>query len=415
MRVRLQLCALLLGLLGPASGLLQASASGTLLSSILIRSSSSNGTAPAGVDLSFDSASQPIITLSLSLDVNSLKFGDNYYAYSFRGNNGAILAIDSGGINFSSKSESDVSFDSSLGLQLLSSQTWMINGSLDVASDIAGPERQAAGVDIESANKAVLSRVTLSGNNTYTGGTTIGPHIELIAANNHALGSTGAVTLNGGTLAASSGVNLAFDSSHPLVLNSGTLTGTGTFSVASSIDVKSSLDGAVVLSPGLELPGQLNFSLTSGATLIFDSGGTYHWKLRDATTAGGWDSISVAGPVNITASAATPFNLVLEAVGPDGQPGSPSNFSLFSSYSWTILTAQSITGFDPTKFNITTNDFLQSSGGGTFSLRLDSTGTSLVLDFAPIVVPEPSTWALLLSGIGITGVVGLRRRFASRS
>ena len=410
---RIQLSLFLVGLLGAAGTVAYASPSGALLNAILIRSSGSNGATPAGVDLTFDASLQPIITLNQALNVDSLKFGDSYYSYSFQGTNQALLGIDSGGINFSAQTESAVDFDSSLALQLLANQTWTVNGTLDIASDISGPTAagQSAAVSIQSANTDVLSRVTLSGTNTYTGGTTIGSHIAVIAASNQALGSAGTVTLNGGTLAVASGINLFFNTRHPLVINSGTLAGSGTFNVSSSVDIKGGLNGQIVLSPGMELPGQLNFGLTSAAALIFDSGGTYHWKLRDATNpAGGWDTINVAGAVTVTATSATPFNLTLDAVSADGSPGPAANFNFFSPYSWTILTADSITGFDAAKFNLTAGDFLQSSGGGTFSLRLSDTGTSLMLDFSPIVIPEPATWALLLSGIAFAGFAGMRRR-----
>lgn len=291
------------------------------------------------------------------------------------------------------------------------------NSVLSISQDgsssfLGGISGVGAAINISGFNPNVNNQLTFGGANSYTGGTTIGSHATVIIAHNDALGTTGTVTLNGGSLAAASGVVATFDlATHPLVINSGKLGGTGTFAFNSSLDVKGDANGQVTLAPGFKQPGQLNFNFTSGATLILDSGGTYHWKLLDAQNPnGGWDSIAVAGNVDITATDVAPFNFTLETVSADGSNGEPLNFDVHSSYSWTLLTANSISGFDPTKFNLDAAAFLIPNRTGTFSIDMNGAGTSLMLNYTAAAIPEPSTWALLITGISALGVSAIRRR-----
>jgi hypothetical protein len=219
------------------------------------------------------------------------------------------------------------------------------------------------------------------------------------------------VTLNQGSLAVAQGVTATFTSgTHPLVINGGRLGGTGTFAFDTSLSVKSGTNGSVVLSPGFKQPGKLNFNFITGATLVLDSGGNYSWKLMDATNAtGGWDTIAVTGGVNINATSVAPFNLTIATVNADGSSG-PASFDVYSSYSWTLLTATTISGFDPTKFNIDSSLFINRTLDGTFSVSLDGAGTSLMLNYTAAAIPEPSTWALMIMGAAVMVFSSLRRR-----
>ncbi|HTO04836.1 MAG TPA: PEP-CTERM sorting domain-containing protein, partial [Opitutus sp.] len=264
------------------------------------------------------------------------------------------------------------------------------------------------------ADFAFGSSVTLNAANTFTGGTTIDRNAVVIAAHNQALGATGGVTLNQGTLAVAQGVTTSFSASHPLTLNGGRLAGAGTLAfdgVNAPLKVAGGTNGPATLSPGFQQPGKLNFNFTNGATLILDAGGNYHWKLMDAGNAtGGWDTIAVSGPVTISADAIAPFNLTIATVNADGSSGPAGNFDVYSSYSWTLLTADSITGFDPTYFNIDGALFINRTLDGTFSVALDGAGTSLMLNYTAAAIPEPSTWALMIIGISAIAFSSLRRR-----
>jgi autotransporter-associated beta strand protein len=291
------------------------------------------------------------------------------------------------------------------------------NSLLSISQDgsssfLGGFSGSGAAVNITGFNPNVANQLTLGGANAHTGGTTIGSNVAVIAAHNDALGTSGTVTLNGGSLAVASGVVASFDlATHPLVVTSGKLGGTGTFAFNSSLDVRGDANGQVTLNPGFKQPGQLTLNFTSGATLILDSGGTYHWKLMDAQNPnGGWDSISVAGNVDVAATAVAPFNFTIESVSADGSNGEPANFDVHSSYSWTLLTATSITGFDSTKFSLDAAAFLIPNRTGTFSIDMNGAGTSLILNYTAAAIPEPSTWALLITGISALGVSAFRRR-----
>ncbi len=278
---------------------------------------------------------------------------------------------------------------------------------------LGGISGTGASVSIQGFNPLVTNQITFGGANLYTGGTTIGSNVTVIAAHNDALGTTGTVTLNQGTLAVASGITASFNATtHPLVITSGKLSGTGTFAFNSSLDVKGGTTGQIVLSPGLNQPGQLNFNFTSGATLILDSGGNYQWKLMDAkNSTGGWDTIAVTGGVNITATSIAPFNLTISTVNADGSSGLAGNFDVYSSYSWTLLTSTTpITGFDTTKFSIDSTLFLNRTFDGSFSVGLDSAGTSILLNYSAAAIPEPSTWALMITGAAVLAASSLRRR-----
>ena len=261
------------------------------------------------------------------------------------------------------------------------------------------------------------AHLTLAGTNTYSGGTTIQSGTLVVAAAS-ALPTTGTVTVSGGTLATGSAVTLAFDpEGRPLVFNSGTLAGSGTFALSASLHIGA---GQTLLPGDVGSPAQLNFTFTEGTKLVFDSGGQYYWQLGNATN--GWSStLAVAGTVDIAATSATPFSFVLSPVNSSSPNANLTadansfiaNFDIHSSYSWKIVTADAITGFDPGKFTISlANSFGDGVNNFNFSLSLGDNGTSLLLNFDPAAVPEPSTWALLLTGLAIAGGAAYRRRRA---
>ncbi|MEO6001858.1 MAG: autotransporter-associated beta strand repeat-containing protein [Opitutus sp.] len=268
-----------------------------------------------------------------------------------------------------------------------------------------------ASVTVLGADPAT-HQLTLAGANGYTGGTTIGPGAAVIAANNNALGTVGTVTVNQGTLAVASGITTSFNGgSHPLVIANGTIGGAGTLRFDTPLDVRSGTNGGVVLSPGFKQPGQLNFNFTGGATLILNSGGTYNWKLMDAANlSGGSDTITVAGSVNIAATQVAPFNFRISSVGSDGNSGEAASFDVYSSYSWTLIAADSIVGFNALSFTVDPSAFVNRTFDGSFSVGLDGTGKNLMLNYTAAAIPEPSTWALMLTGAAALAVASRRRR-----
>lgn len=270
----------------------------------------------------------------------------------------------------------------------------------EFAGTISG---SGASLVVKGPNPSTPAVLELGGTNTYTGGTTISGGAILFAADDGALGPSGAVTINGGSLITAEGVTLTFNATTDLLtFSNGRLGGLGTF----AFDTASLTIGPdMTLAPGTLVPGQLDFVLTTGATLTFDSGGTYQWELKNAADAvTGWDSVTIAGTLNIAATSSSPFTLKIASAG----GVNALNFDSAAAASWTLVSATSIMNFDAEKFVLDSSAFLNAPGG-LFSVTLQG-GTNLLLNYTPAAIPEPSTWALLITGLAVVGVGALRRR-----
>ena len=161
------------------------------------------------------------------------------------------------------------------------------------------------------------------------------------------------------------------------------LGGTGTINSAVVLD---SLND--VLSPG-NSPGIQNFTPSQTWSSF-----TYDWELNNftGTTAGtAFDQISIAGALNLSGSNYT-LNVISLTAG--NVPGDVPNFTEVST-SWTILVAAGgISGFDDREWLVDTNSFSALGGtAGQFTISQSVDNTTLNLNY---VVPEPSTYALLL-------------------
>ena len=138
--------------------------------------------------------------------------------------------------------------------------------------------------------------LTLNGDNSYTGGTTISAGV-LVAGHSNALGFTGAI-INNATLAIGSGVTLArlvtSWGAASVLSGSGTYTPGGTFTLGGAGNCQT-------LSPGIGTGGVGTLTIGNALTL---SGTTLPW---DAASTSSYDSISVQGDLtlsNITTVAA---------------------------------------------------------------------------------------------------------------
>jgi hypothetical protein len=76
-----------------------------------------------------------------------------------------------------------------------------------------------------------------------------------------------------------------------------------------------------------------------------------------------------------------------------------ATFNPNRAYSWTLVNAGSISGFNSLDFSVNASGFQNSLNGGSF--LISENGGALDLNFTP--VPEPSTFILMLAGIAAIG------------
>jgi fibronectin-binding autotransporter adhesin len=244
--------------------------------------------------------------------------------------------------------------------------------------------------------------LVLSGNNTYTGGTTVTAYGLLGLSSNSAAG-TGTITLNApeGGLALNQGVTLT----NALTFTSGALAGFGTFAPSNLTSITFGANQKI-------MPGVPDFSenpagtLTLATDVVFADGGTYAWSLQDVARADGFSQLVINGNLSITATGGG-FTLELGSFDLLGDRGY-ADLTYGQTYSFVIATTTgAITGFNPAAFTIDSTNFNSGLLTGT-QYTLSATGNTLVLSFT--AVPEPSAWALLLAGSGVLGLAAWRRR-----
>ncbi len=253
----------------------------------------------------------------------------------------------------------------------------------------------SSGTNVQITGNVTVSNYAgynvLGGTNTYTGGTVLYGG-TLVAASNNALG-TGNISFSGGRLSIASGVVI----SNPVSFSgSATLGGNGTW--GSPIAVT----GGVDLAPGNSV-GLLTFS--SGTT--WGVGGIYDVEVQTAGGARGtgYDSIDVTGGLTFSATLGSPFTLRLISLDGSGNPGNVGDFNSSIGYAWLIAHTDGITGFNVAAIQIQTTNFTNSIGAGGFYVT--TVGNDVYLNFSP--VPEPSTYLLMLLGLG-TGTFLWRKK-----
>jgi fibronectin-binding autotransporter adhesin len=241
--------------------------------------------------------------------------------------------------------------------------------------------------------------LSLSGNNTFSGTTLVqAGTVESFAAT--ALGSASVQVDAGGVLRASS-----TNANAVSVASGGAVEGAGTLGSVT-------IDNGGILSPGAPVGVLTASSLTprGGSTLV--------WQVRDADSAlgTGYDGMNVTGGVDLSQSgqAGGKISLKIVSLSSGATPGNSLNFDKAKIYSFGIIDASSFNfGANANLsdiFQLNVSDFRYDDGSmssaSLWSLQYDAGSTMVTLT----AVPEPSTYALGLSALGMAAALVRRRR-----
>ena len=295
--------------------------------------------------------------------------------------------------------------------------------------------------------KAGTGMLSLTGSNTYSGVTTVSAgtlsigsgsttgsvagdivdNATLAFNRSDALTYAGAISGSGAVTKLGSGVlTLTGSNSYTGVttLSAGELkvngsTGTGALTVASAaiLSGTGTIGGATTIS-GTHMPGNSPGiqSFTSDLTYaqIGLTGPKIFWELAGNTTSNSplaYDQIDVGGNLNF--GAGTGLTLAF------GGPGSTVSWSNSFWSHWQQWTFYNVSGTTSGLSNLLlsandwrdSNNVLLSSVRSGYTFEILQIGEDVVIEF----VPEPSTYALAVIGLGVAGLRHLKKRRAARA
>jgi autotransporter-associated beta strand protein len=233
------------------------------------------------------------------------------------------------------------------------------------------------GTGIVALVKTGAGNQTLTGINTFTGGTRIDDGTLTLGNSTNTLANAGTINVNGGTLAL--GTNT--DTVGAVTLTSGNITGSGTASegvlTGTSYDVRSGSVSAKLAGTGAALTKSTSGTVTlsaantySGATAITEGTLTITGPTQatnSITFTGGSLGLDTGFPVTASSAAVDLANGTIKVTGSTGAP------------SYTLLTAATITG-PPVLAAPVSGYTLQVIDGATDELRLVQTGGGSAYD-----------------------------------
>jgi len=260
-------------------------------------------------------------------------------------------------------------------------------------------------------NKSGAGTQILSGTNTYNGTITVSGGTLLISGTS---ANSGSFNVNTGTLNYTNAAG--WGSGQTVNVNGGTFRNnggnfTGTLAFTSGTVGGSNLGGQTLTIGANQTlsPGNSTGDMSAGATTWANSG-TFKFEINDATgtagsTTNGWDLLNPT-TLDITAGVGQ-FTIDLTTLTAGQVAGLALNFVDTTSYSWLFVDAGAdITGFAANKFAFADN--FQNTTTGTFSIAQGGAGNLDKLFISYTVIPEPSTYAMVLGGLA--ALILLRRR-----